>query len=285
MTTKTNLCIKSTIALIFILKLTLASAQSQKLPPQITEPVHLKLKDETFEKIVSILSAQLGRGVVADGVPYQKKITLVYNGPGSGALDIVCKRFGYRWKIGKSGGLLLNKSFDVKDDLPQFIPGEMLEMIKDMKRAINSLEYERDYFAASQTTKSQYLFDALTDGNVKMLTNGSQIPFRTLSPEAHAALWKGVQTKYLSPANYNLSYLHDRLVNFNKGKILLKEFTSKIYNKAADKTYETPFWRFVYSTTNSDKQAVDFLLMSWEKNAGETVEDALRRASSRSEEK
>lgn len=187
--------------------------------------VTLNVKGTSLANLCKVLSAQIGHGIIVDGVPLREQADVEFSGDGSKALDKVADVFDYSWTLGKSGVVLMRKRFTNPDEMPQFTRAEWRRVSRNVLSILSAFSF--DHNAAHEQEYPVQLYHTFTPEQVQSLQSGKKLYFNQM-PEAQQHLVQAwIYTGYFAPEYAAWQNLFDRLDVMHAGYIKQLESISK----------------------------------------------------------
>jgi hypothetical protein len=143
-----------------------------------------------MDDMLASLTKQTHVNILVDGQPLLQKADIKLSGSLHDALDSIADAFDYTWSVSKGGAVLMSKRFMSQDERPQVNLAEMLEMTRNMVRALTLVDYDKD--ETHWPLLVTQVADSFTQQQRKVLESGERIHASDLQPQQKAALQQAI---------------------------------------------------------------------------------------------
>jgi len=203
-----------------------AAAQRPTLPREYRSTrISISVKKAAMSAILTELSSQAGKAVVADGEAIKTDITFAFDGSLMDALDRIGDTFDYSWRVSRYGTILMNKRFKTNvDERPQMNRDEMRQMAAHVLRTLRSLPYDLDPADPAQLAKR--VLDSMTPEQTSLLRSGRHLSGKDLQPQQREFLAAYRCNRTFGPLYAVWSGLSDKLEAMPKAELQLREYAA-----------------------------------------------------------
>jgi hypothetical protein len=192
-------CAAFTLAIMWVASAQICLAQK---PPRdnaaLSRAAQLSAKQTSMSDMLATLSASAHISILADGEPVLKKADVICAGTLREALDKVADTFDYTWSITKGGIVLLSKRFKSPDERPQVNLPETLELMRNVVRALQTVDYDPD--PSHATTLVREALQSFTPQQTHDLESGVKLSGASLLPQQKALLTQAIATRTFAEA-------------------------------------------------------------------------------------
>jgi hypothetical protein len=178
--------------------------QHSELPASFQRQCKLHLENASLESIIQTLMKTGRISILVDGNPRRESDTLDLQGTLVEVLDRVARDFDYRWKVTKSGVVLMTKRFSAPLERPQLNLPEMQQMAKDMDQVLSTLPGDASGPVSNTRLGAimKELMSSLTPTQMQALNAGTKLRSVDLDP---------VQAQLLGQALLTQAFDHERV--------------------------------------------------------------------------
>jgi hypothetical protein len=196
--------------LLSVLRPSLAQA-APTLPKAFEQHVKLDVVKMSMDDILEAITKQAHISILVDDEPMLKQADIAVDASLNDTLDKVADTFDYSWHVSKAGVVLMSKRFKNPNERPQMNMPEMLEMTRNIVRALTLVDYNRDEAQANEAVKR--LFQTLTPVQMNALGAGTKLHGTDLAPDQRAAIEQAILTRTFAPPLKLWEDTISRLVN------------------------------------------------------------------------
>jgi hypothetical protein len=159
--------------------------------------VTIELRDEPVSALLSAVSRELRRPVMADGHFGDRRVTIAATGSRADVLATISRALDVDIRDGKRGAILLVKRFSMESDVPQ----TRVEQINaHAANVLKVLPPTRDLDGLYDWTREvRELGRSLSPAQVESLTRGDLIRWDDIPPAQHDLLASGTNARVYGP--------------------------------------------------------------------------------------
>jgi hypothetical protein len=167
--------------------------QPAPLPPLFQQKIEVNLTGATMDAAFAAITQKTHLSIVADGAPARQKADVSLDGTVKGALDAVADAFDYTWTLTRSGVVVMAKRFKDPAERPQVNLPEMVGMTRDIIRALNIVDYDKDPSHWPVLVKE--VAQSFTQQQLHVLDSGAKLHGSDLLPEQQRQLTRAILSK------------------------------------------------------------------------------------------
>lgn len=179
--------------LLILIAHTAIAQEAVPLPKVFEKQMHMSMTNASLDDALAVLLKDAHVNILVDGVPFLQKADVKFDGTLHEGLDLLARTFDYSWTLSKGGSVLMSKRFTSSDDRPQMNLPEMLEMTRNIIRALRLVDYDMDEANASLLVEK--MVKSLPQKQQQLLLDGGGLLGSSLSPQQQSVLEQATLTR------------------------------------------------------------------------------------------